>query len=576
MEQSLGQKLPIGRLEKAVSPSDEAGKQCTEQAYVKRPRRSKPKVKTGCITCKIRRVKCDEKKPRCEKCTSTGRTCDGYIRFYEDPNSTYGKCAVAEPRSSAMVVIPNPVFDTRGSVEERRCFDFFLNRTASQLSGFWDSDFWDCSILRATHHQPAIRHAVLALGSLHERFEAGDRSVMNPIWNKGEGGFALKQYNQAIQQLIKPASEGQQAVDVCLIACMLFVCFETLRGHHGSALSHVNSGVKILSEVEFNNNGEQHHGVLTASPHPFVNLQELEILFNRLDAQAAQMVGTRPMLLQKRPRDMEKGFCPEIPAAFTSLEQARNSSDYHWNGCIEFLNELQNNNGYPKSRGIRGQEPLDALRTTEAARQEYFDVFGRWLVAFQGYLQNHEKSLDSRGLQAARTLEISHNFAMIYLNVSTVGVFNDETAWDMFTEHYERVVNLAALIIESSTCNGFAKKRGPDFTLDMNIVAPLYAVAHKCRHPIIRRKAISLLYAAPRQEGIWDSILTARVAERLIGIEEAGLGNVTCSEDVPDWARISDVEVKFDPQGRLGTVKYSRQRSPLEKVRDTVIECVRW
>lgn len=152
--------------------------------------------------------------------------CDGYIRFYEDPNSTYGKCAVAEPRSSAMVMIPNPVFDTRGSVEERRCFDFFLNRTASQLSGFWDSDFWDCSILRATHHQPAIRHAVLALGSLHERFEAGDRSVMNPIWNKGEGGFALKQYNQAIQQLIKPASKGQQAVDVCLIACMLFVCFE--------------------------------------------------------------------------------------------------------------------------------------------------------------------------------------------------------------------------------------------------------------------------------------------------------------------------------------------------------------
>ena len=282
------------------------------------------------------------------------------------------------------------------------------------------------------------------------------------------------------------------------------------------------------------------------------------------------------MPLKRRPRDAEKGFCPEIPAAFTSLEQARNSLDYHWNGCIDFLNEVENSTRYQKSSETKDQEPLDAFGKTEVVRQEYFDFFERWLVAFQALLHNHGKSLDSRGLQAARTLEISHSFAMIYLNPSAVNVFNDETSWDMFTEHYERVVTLAALIIKSSNCDKVTKKRGPDFTLDMNIVAPLYAVAHKCRHPVIRRKAVSLLYAGPRQEGIWDSILTARVAERLIGIEEAGLGNVTRCEDIPDWARISDVEVKFDLQGRLGTVKYSRQRSPLEKVRDTVMESVRW
>ena len=120
----------------------------------------------------------------------------------------------------------NPQLDARGGGEERRCLDYFLNRTAVQLSGFWGSGFWDCLIIRATHHEPAIRHAVLALGSLHERSEARHRSVLNPVWDKMEGSFALTQYNQAIQQLIKPASDGQQAVDVCLIACMLFACFE--------------------------------------------------------------------------------------------------------------------------------------------------------------------------------------------------------------------------------------------------------------------------------------------------------------------------------------------------------------
>lgn len=282
------------------------------------------------------------------------------------------------------------------------------------------------------------------------------------------------------------------------------------------------------------------------------------------------------MLLRKRPRDIEKGFCPEIPAAFTSLEQARNSLDYRWNSCIEFLNELENEQCYPKGTGVRNQGPLDVLNTLETVRQDCFDVCERWLVAFRAFLQRHGDSLDSRGSQAARTLEVSHGVAMIYLNVSNVNVYHDETAWDRLTEHYERVVDLAALIIKSTTSDKSTIRRGPDFTLDMNIVAPLYAVAHKCRHPVIRRKAVSLLYAAPRQEGIWDSILTARVAERLIGIEEAGLGNVTRCEDVPDWARISDVEVKFDLQGCLGTVSYSRQRSPLEKVRDTVMESVSW
>ena len=64
---------------------------------------------------------------------------------------------------------------------------------------------------------------------------------------------------------------------------------KTLRGHHGSALSHIQSGVKILSEVDFNDNGEQNHSFLVTLPHPFVDLRDLEILFNRLDAQAAQV-----------------------------------------------------------------------------------------------------------------------------------------------------------------------------------------------------------------------------------------------------------------------------------------------
>ncbi|KAH8894157.1 hypothetical protein GQ53DRAFT_716766 [Thozetella sp. PMI_491] len=46
--------------------------------FPKRTRASKPKVRTGCSTCKTRRVKCDEAKPICQRCKKAGITCDGY------------------------------------------------------------------------------------------------------------------------------------------------------------------------------------------------------------------------------------------------------------------------------------------------------------------------------------------------------------------------------------------------------------------------------------------------------------------------------------------------------------------
>ncbi|GAW24464.1 hypothetical protein ANO14919_140490 [Xylariales sp. No.14919] len=41
-------------------------------------RTTRPDVRAGCLTCRKRRKKCDEKKPECENCTSGGFVCYGY------------------------------------------------------------------------------------------------------------------------------------------------------------------------------------------------------------------------------------------------------------------------------------------------------------------------------------------------------------------------------------------------------------------------------------------------------------------------------------------------------------------
>ena len=120
----------------------------------------------------------------------------------------------------------NP-FTIDGDDLERRGFHFFRTRTVPQLCGFFDDDLWQRVVLQATIREPAIRHAVFGLGSLHERFEKGDLTVFASNLDKVQGGLALKQYTKAINHLITSSSpEDIRSLDVCLIASVLFACFE--------------------------------------------------------------------------------------------------------------------------------------------------------------------------------------------------------------------------------------------------------------------------------------------------------------------------------------------------------------
>ena len=111
-----------------------------------------------------------------------------------------------------------------------RSLEYFRIRTIPQLSGFFDSKFWSRYILLAAIHEPAIRHAVVALGSLHERFEAGDPSILRSNSGKLEGGFALQQYTRAISRLLDPLFKNlTQSLDVALTASVLFTCFEVTK-----------------------------------------------------------------------------------------------------------------------------------------------------------------------------------------------------------------------------------------------------------------------------------------------------------------------------------------------------------
>ena len=254
-----------------------------------------------------------------------------------------------------------------------------------------------------------------------------------------------------------------------------------------------------------------------------------------------QLNGTRPIDLKGL--GSEPGFHSRIPRAFSSLEEARNSFDYHWNGCIQICNQ-----------GNFQKDPVSA----ESNRQYYLKILRAWSDAFEAFVSKN--IFDMRSMQGAKVLQMSQAFALISLQ--SPRIFK-ETDWDPHVHQFDEITILAGEMIStagSTSTDQDSGQRSPSFSLDMNLVIPLYAVAHKCRDPFVRRKAVTLLKSSPRQEGIWDSVLAGRVAEKLINMEEHGLGNVRSCHDVPESARICSVDASFDMEGKVGTINYTRQR----------------
>jgi len=147
-----------------------------------------------------------------------------------------------------------------------------------------------------------------------------------------------------------------------------------------------------------------------------------------------------------------------------------------------------------------------------------------------------------------------------------------QMVWDPFLSTFEKITMLAESVISNPAFTTTA------FQIDMGVIPPLFHVASTCRHPVVRRKAIALLERVPSlQEGIWNAGMTARVARVVMEMEEYGIAEVREAADVPDWARVSNVEPEFDKEGRRVTLTYTRiDRAEGSAARNTYTETFEW
>ncbi|KAK5134157.1 hypothetical protein LTR08_006932 [Meristemomyces frigidus] len=506
--------LPLRRAEPrrtSRSQTPHSGDSAHSPPLTKRPRASKPKVRTGCLTCKIRRIKCDEIKPCCSRCTSTGRKCDGYSipPRKGKSNANLADVAVIAPERCPEVV--------PGTAEELRALNFFHARTAPGLSSYFDADFWLRLCFRMSKSEPAIRHAMVAVGTLHERrdleFSPTYGSMAIPVQDRmrrmtlvtkrpseHNNAFALAQYNKAIAHLTERMRDPEASTEIALLTCILFVCVEFIRGDVQPAIRHFNAGMNIAAATL-----SRPRSTATASVLGF--REALLPFFNRLEILTATFGNDAQWEYPVKPQDT-------VPAVFASITEARNSIVHLMNHSLRFI------------RAMRFHVYEDKIPPEHIAHQRALQCqVETWQARFDTLLVNNQ--LSARDLDAARILRVHQIVTLIWL---TASVRPEQHPTDEQSAWFETAVSLGEAVRSQDVTLVQQHTTPTTFLFDMEIVSPMYYVAIKCRHPLIRRRAIALLRQSIRREGLWDSAWAATIAEYLMKTEEVHLTVLDGSE----------------------------------------------
>jgi len=527
---------------------------------------------TSAHLCRIRKVKCDEEKPHCKRCTSTGRTCDGYDPTFRPPppstpsppaarrDSHHSGASWTIARSQSPVYLaPALRLNTR---EERESFDFFTSHAVGHLRGYLDSPFWQREVLQAAHRDPAIQHCIIALGAMYRRFFQGrDSHLTEHAMSDKYLQFALRQSNRAIQDLLKKQIAGDYVKDrtskVTLMTCsILFSSMCCLQGYQKQAIEHLRSGIRMLNEMDEEERKETHP----------IDLESLRTIFVGLDMQVRAIMPSRESgSWVSRPKTKPLSTSPNGALNMTILIT-----------MLQHMESLMNTtHAFNQSSFMRDPEEAEQVY---AEHRDLLKRYQRGVIVMQHLWSKAPDYGDefTQPLTALELMQVQIEYLLRYprpdmtARYPHLGTFKEakppfKQPFDV-TAQFFRVFELATKLLPTSNTPA------PVFTTTMGPTAALWLVAIRAPGPCqaLRKRAMKLMLDHPRREGFWDGMIAGRIAQEALRLEQertrARLGLKEDDEplgdlEVPDDIRIVAFFISHpDDDDRMAKVELSNAK----------------
>ncbi|KAL3480551.1 hypothetical protein BJX99DRAFT_18538 [Aspergillus californicus] len=462
----------------------------TRQNMQKNIRTYGSRVRTGCLTCRRRRVKCDEAKPHCKRCTVSNRPCEGYATQSKAP-------------SNLRMVIYTPSGLTFSTTEaERHSLDFFL----AQSKDCFPSDFSE-AVLQAARTDQVFAYATVALGAAQRLYEYEcDRDTDGRL-----GNLAMQQYGKALHLL--QSSIKTRSIETFLMCAVLFTSFESLRGFRKSAAIHIRSGLNLLRQSPPARWSRVSHMTMT-------------YIFTRLENQLVELLGV----------SLRETLGNGQPASLGAMGTESPSRNLHYS-LDSLLNRIFY---YQLTLALISEGQLDPVEDS-LSHQRACLVLEQLHLSFSSSMPHHSLEwINQNPLEPDSLIFQIWNLSARMCIAVCLGDGAEET-WDTFVDEFDTIVSLSEMYLERTS----SPSRTRTFGFTIGVIPPLFVTATRCRKPRIRRRAIQLLGDYKRREGMWDSTHAAHAARQVMEMEEKTM-------DVPsEGGRVRAVVVVLDDEDRV-------------------------
>ncbi|KAL4734211.1 hypothetical protein BDV11DRAFT_64434 [Aspergillus similis] len=402
------------------------------------------------------------------------------------------------------------------SAEERRFFNYFYSFTIPMMSGWLDHRMWNCLALQMCQSEPAICHAVIALGALQEVSETAAVPVIAEDMSNRTQRFALAQYTQSIGYLVSRMRSGSNDPHVkstVLLCCLLFIAFELIRGNFDRAVTHLRNGLRVLGAQKLD-----YHALCQTHPAFEQDIdRSLAAAMVHLDLQSAHFGLSEthtPLDLAILAEDQLTSPGPDN-LEFSCIQDACFVRDRTLHQIVTFVNFCET----LSAADLAANYPV--LLKEQQKQQVQLASFA------QGLRHLEQKMLDlavlpSRDLRSLDLLRMHHKGVSLIIDVCLIK--DPDIIRDMYSDRFSEVVGLAEQI--TAGVQDKAREAGPRPTLMMEtaVIGPLYYIIQKCRNKEIATRALKAMEEWPHREGMWDSVQAAEMAREAMG-DSAGNGS---------------------------------------------------
>jgi hypothetical protein len=449
-----------------------------------------------------------------------------------------------------------------------------------------------------SNSEPAIACAVAALGLMQlSRRGLPSLPVYSHVMDHARGTLALRKYVQAtsrIQDLVKDVGTtgGRKGIETVLVACLVLMCFELVRGGGSQAAMHLRNGLRILhSCVGISSDGEPTKRLVRVKRDPRSSLDTLTRLFVCLDCNIVTFGANGNAYLHAiydTPETSLASMLPSVPTSFDSLDEAA------WH-----LSALSKAVSCARGKLLKVSEEACLTGYSETLEEVFNDsriqVLSRWvslsgnpelaaeLRQLEFYVETWSHAISNMPMESGSSKNSSHtalriHFFVVCLHPSPAHISsttNPVQTWffaafwrdpseTMGDRHHHAFANFLELVKINLQSDSLQR---PKSDLLKGAMSLLFLLACKCRNSTIRWTAVSLLHDLKLQEGAFHSEVLAMFACQIVRLEESRAREITgieesyllTYEDVPEQARFMDVTLDLDEsQPDLGILVCAR------------------